>query len=352
MKGNGRKKAIFVNDTSQSYHWGCYATSMAIKHGLEDAGYDVTSFPVEVTHTGLGVAPEGVDDLSAFSAQLPTSAPALWAALQGCDLVVVNGEGTLHRFHAGPRSLLALLWTAKREGKPVHLINHSLFPSGSKLEAPQNVEEYYRACLEGVERIVVRENHSKLVYNRLGIDAILGFDCLPLFSEGLRLPNVPESIMLCGASNWSSDEAEEVGQTLSGVLKKSTPVVFLSGGPISPPEDKMHFESLRKGFPDLEFAEPENVERWLSLIAHAKLVVTGRFHHLIAAISLSAPVVMMPGNTSKSDAVCQFLGIDLPLVSNDRTLVDRVASALDRPVRTSEADLMLVRALASRNVAF
>ncbi len=82
------------------------------------------------------------------------------------------------------------------------------------------------------------------------------------------------------------------------------PLMFLSGGyRREPPEDANHFAWLKARLPDIGILRPRSIAEWLGYIAAAKLFVTGRFHHLVAAAALGTPTVTMPGNTPKVDAV-------------------------------------------------
>ena len=342
--------ALFINDTATDYHWGCYATSSVIKERLISAGYRVAPFSVAVTHRGMGNAPTSTSELSEFYRGLSTIAPDLWEALHQCAIVVVNGEGTLHRFHNGPRCLLALMWAAKRIGKPVHLINHSLFPSGGRETASNDVREYYRECLYHIDNVVARENFSINNYKELGIKATLGFDCLPIFAKRATLSKTERAIVLCGASHWSAETARSVAERLAPILfKQEVPIVFLSGGVQCPPEDRVHYEAMRSAIPGLRMVEAESAERWLSVIARAYLTITGRFHHLVAAVALSSPIVSLPGNTLKCEAVCDLFGLPSPIEPASPMLEERVQRALATPPALSDAVAEKARQLAERN---
>ncbi len=172
--------AILLNSTATSYHWRCYATSMMVFDGITRQGFAVTSVPVEVTHSGL--YPEKVDaiDSDQYVAELKRVNPL--QALFDCDVVLVNGEGTLHRFHPAPRGLLALMRFIKlRVNKPGALLNHLLFPFGGVEPADAAIENFYRECLSGVDVRVIREDASAAVYQRFG--PLAGFDACRISSS-------------------------------------------------------------------------------------------------------------------------------------------------------------------------
>ncbi len=234
--------AILLNSTATSYHWGCYSASMMLFDGITRQGFAVTSVPVEVTHSGL-VYPEKVDaiDSDQYVAELKRVNPFLLQALFDCDVVLVNGEGTLHRFHPAPRGLLALMRFIKlRLNKPVALLNHSMFPSGGGVEpADAAIENSYRECLRCVDVRVIREDASAAVYQRFGLPTVAGFDALPYFVEQFMRP-LPacEPVNLIGAASyWGKAEADAFADAVLAMRGElEGPLMFLSGGYRREPE--------------------------------------------------------------------------------------------------------------------
>ena len=45
------KKALLLHFTADSYHWGCFGTSLEIYHTLLEKGYYVDTVGVDVTHS-------------------------------------------------------------------------------------------------------------------------------------------------------------------------------------------------------------------------------------------------------------------------------------------------------------
>lgn len=56
-----------------------------------------------------------------------------------------------------------------------------------------------------------------------------------------------------------------------------------------------------------------SLKDWLTTIAEARLLVSGRFHHSIAAAFLGTPFVVLESNTPKNTALCRELGLAPPL---------------------------------------
>lgn len=353
-------QAVFLNNTASSYHWGCFATSMMLYNGLTDRGFSITSFDVETTHFGLGAsAPSSAAeiDADAYLDQIRSANPMLLRAIEDCDLVVVNGEGTLHRFHNGPRALLSVMRMAKvRLGKRVHLVNHSCFPSGAGEPADSAVEEFYRECLAPLDRIVARDLISVEVYKRLGIKAEAGFDCLPLYHDRYLkpLPKMPPRVLLGAASNWHGEAVDAFSSAFSKV-RDGLPAkpVFLSGGfRREPPEDAVHYEAMRSRIPDLEIIRPSSISEWLGWIESSPLMITGRFHHLVSAAALRTPVVVMPGNTTKNDAMCDIFKMPTPIRPNDEGFEVDLLARISKPAATTPAQVRSIVRAAEKNILF
>lgn len=332
-------RILFLNNTANIYHWGCFATSMMIYRSLEERGFHIISFDALQTHRNTGSAPTLPRDkaMRPYLTELKKTNPALVEALNASDVVVVNGEGTLHRFHQGPRALLSLMRIAKLLRKPVHLINHSCFPSGDPHPAAAEVENFYRYCLSDVDRIVVRDDWSAKAYDRWSLPAERGFDCLPLYCSCFlpSVPEMPRSVVLGGASWWNGTTAESLGRTLAKALPRRSRVIFLAGGrDKEPEEDESHFRALKKNL-ELDIVRPSTFDEWMGWIKSAEVVVTGRFHHVIAAATMSTPIVATPGNTAKTNAVSAMLGLPAPLPLHGREFEDALVERLLAPARTA-----------------
>jgi len=168
-----RGHALILNYTATSYHWGCYATSVALHESLTQAGYTVMTAPVESTHA-ITTPPASSDELKseAYQAAFESANALLCQMMRDCDIVVINGEGTLHRAHAGPRNLLAMAYiAATRYGRAVHMVNHSCFPNGDNDDAAPEVDMLYRTALAACTSRVAREPLTLERYRRWGLSA-------------------------------------------------------------------------------------------------------------------------------------------------------------------------------------
>ncbi len=354
-----KKNALILNFTANTYHWGCYGTASEIYLTLIDRGYLVNWLDVGTTH-GLAPTPAKAKDFddAQFARGFFDANKPVYHALRQADVVVVNGEGTLHRQHSGPLNLLYLMYAARRYlGKPVHLINHSFFPSGTD-QPNAKIDPLYSAIAKKLTRVVPRETASAGVLRRLGLKFEQGFDCLPRFIARQAMPSATTTsgaIVLSGGVNLLPLTAKAIAQTVRQAAGDGRRICFLTGAKSSPAqEDVGAFAVMKEAIPDLEQVNATSMKMWLETIAQASCVVSARFHHTIAAAALGTPVVTFPSNTPKVGAICEMFGLNPPLQPNDPSFVEKiqglVRDALDgRGLTITDATRQKILQLAENN---
>src|SRR5690606_2980883 len=133
----------------------------------------------------------------------------------------VNGEGSLHGLGPQAVGLLYLAHVAKtRYGRPVRLINHSCFPNDSGDSSDTVALRLYTKVYRELDRVAVREGRSHELVRAMGVDAVLAFDCLPLFvrrhGAALRPSGRaadPKRIVIAGSVAWgATDRVAAVGR--------------------------------------------------------------------------------------------------------------------------------------------
>jgi polysaccharide pyruvyl transferase WcaK-like protein len=306
------KHAVLVNFTGNSYHWGCHGTSLELYRTLTERGYYIEIVDVAKVHS-LAPTPKVVEDYDseAFLKSWVGANPELTRALANADVVIVNGEGTLHRSHNAPLNLLFLMAVAKRAlGRKVHLVNHSFFPNGD--DAPNAVlDRIYGGVARVLDHVVPREPLSKAVLERLSVPATQGFDCLPRFIERHGLAGSASrsaGIVVSGGVAFTPETCAALGKMLKRVGRTTHPVRFLTGAKANPArEDMAIFTAIRSEFPELQLADAGSMRAWLDCIGSACCLVSGRYHHSLAAAALGVPFVVFPSNTPKIGATLEML---------------------------------------------
>lgn len=309
---------MVLNFTANTYHWGCYGTSLEIYETLVDLGYYVSFVSIRTTQS-LTPRPQQPGDFNdpAFAKTFCKANPSLYAALDEADVVVVNGEGSLHHLAPGPLNLLFLMHLAKSYlGKPVHLINHSFFPGGGT-EPSNAADALYRMIAGTLDRVVPREPASSAVLARLGVKHTQGFDCLPRYLRrlGLERGRTTASVAISGGVNLSGAQAAQIAAAV-GRITPDHRHLFISGAKAYPArEDALIYTQMRAVLPSLELRNAASLEEWATVIAEAECLVSARFHHTIAAAALGTPIVLCPSNTPKTTGLCTMLKLPPPCVA-------------------------------------
>ena len=354
------ERVALVNDTSAWYHWGCTCTSVAIREALEARGAEVAALPIDAVY-GCREAPEtrAALESSATFKRFRDANPDVIERLAEADRVVINGEGTLHGVGQPARALLYLAYAAKVHlGKPVHIVNHSCFPENTAAIGDAGIAGLYRAAYEAADGVAVREEISARLLDGLGIETTLAFDCLPLFvarhhrggPAGER-----QGVVIAGSVAWSPALIESLSRLIGGLAADGVPVRVLVGARARPARDDQTFlEALRNaGIAGWDLVDAASAEDWLDVIAGARLLVSGRFHHSIAAAALGTPFVVFNSNTPKIDGLMALLGHEPPLAMADAdALRARATAILDGGEAVGDGpSLEQLCALAERNFA-
>ena len=176
------KKALLINFTGDSYHWGCYGTSMEIYQTLLDKNYYIEIISVFMTHNTSPTV-EKIDDFDdpQFFQQFQDSNPSLIQSIYKSDIIIVNGEGTLHRISKASLNLLYFMFISKKYFcKKVHLINFSCFPNGDTSK-PAGASLIYPSVLQHIDLLAPREKITSKILRYSDLKGNQSFDCLPHF---------------------------------------------------------------------------------------------------------------------------------------------------------------------------
>jgi polysaccharide pyruvyl transferase WcaK-like protein len=343
-----KKLAALINFTGNSYHWGCYGTSMEIYQSLLDRSYYVELFEAEDVHT-LSPTPENIEQFedSNFVRKLMDQNRRLYRLLSNADVVVVNGEGTLHRVGKAAINLLFIIYSAKVFfGKKVHLINCSFYPSGD--ETPNEIfDRLYGGVARVADTVVPREIKSKSILDRLNVKNSQGFDCLPRFIERHQMlgsASRNSGITISGGVNFSNSNCMAMARILNQFSNNTIPIFYLTGAKgVVAHEDKIIFSKIREICPDIQLAEAKSMRSWLDYIKQSSCFISARYHHTLAAASLGVPFVALRSNTPKINATMEMIGSPLLNVEQDNdvdTIKNFINDSLSGKTNPIESHIM------------
>lgn len=336
------KNIAFLNDTSDWYHWGCTGTSSAIKEVLAARGYNITPVPIKAIY-GVRSVPETIADFDNpqfFNSYFHENLPVTAAILQN-DIVLINGEGTLHGLSRVAITLLYLAYAAKKIcGKRVQIINHSCYPDDSAQPMQSTASGLYQGVYKLMDFVAVREHYSQSLLKELGVEATLSFDSLPLYIRSHPLvpaPNRSRTLVVAGSVAWKASGLEALVAYMRVMQSEGYDIKVLTGAKASPAlDDKMFIQALKQALPEgWVHVDAPTMAAWLEAIQSASLVVSGRFHYTIAACMLNTPCIVLDSNTPKNRAICEEAGMPAPLPYDseglEAALHERTRDALGKP---------------------
>ena len=351
---------LLLNDTSYWYHWGCSCTSLALHESLRERGLTVD--PVHITHLNA-LAPLPVDaaqfDDDGFFEAFRAANPGLVGRMTSASQVMVNGEGSLHDLGQTARALLYLAWLSRsRFGKHTRIVNHSCYPDTGA--TTPGVEALYRKVYSAMDFVAVREARSHRLLERLGIKVTAAFDCLPLFVQRHPpqwLAAGGKRVVLAGTVQLEPAMVELLAGLALAVHARGYRVEILVGANAYLAQDDMlllpALHARLRGRYTLVAATSES--EWLATIEGADLLISGRFHHSIAAACLGTPLLIAASNTAKNEGLLERLGLQAENVwispDNPGQAAERLDAMLADPQRgrVLPATLATLRDLAQRN---
>ena len=333
------RNIALLNDTSAWYHWGCTCTSYGLRSGIGARGFDIDPISIvdiyDCQETPGKIA--DYNDENFFKRFCAANTP-LMKRLAGADAIVVNGEGTLHGTGAAARNLLYLAYVAKtRLGRAVHIVNHSCYPEDSATLSNSPAKALYKLVYGAVDFIAVREPLSADVVKALEVPCVQAFDCMPLFIAGRRSAWAEGSgwgVVFSGSVAWRKDTIPLLAAQIEEFLQQDIAVSVLVGAAAKPAsDDKKFVAALRDAVPHgWELVDALSEDAWLRTIAGAALLISGRFHHTIAAACLGTPSIAFGSNTPKMEGMLALLNQAPPLDQSAENLAaqlkERIAQIL------------------------
>lgn len=339
-----KQKILLLNDTTSWYHFGCAATSTALKSSIASFGYELVSIPImeiykldNIPNTVKGFLDQ--DNVKMFFMQNPIFA----RSIMECDGVIINGEGTLHGIRPASLALLYLAFISKKFlNKHVEIINHSVYPQDDLSLDNVSKTDIYRLVYNEMDFVAIREPVSFKLMSKLGLKVCESSDCMPIYirdhyaSHGHK---DPFSLLLAGSATWlhlnvaSKDRGniEDFERGIDGLVKylysmqeRGYKVQFLYSDIDYPAKDDLELIEYLKPKISLEILSVKSTNEWLSVIENARLLVSGRFHHTLAAACLKTDFIALNSNTPKIDGLMKSLDGSYVLSYTDSKIFEKL----------------------------
>lgn len=292
------KKALIVNDTRRDRHPGCRAVMEALLVLLPRAGIQPFHFHL------VGTPWEGDDNFYIKAAQ--------------ADLVIVNGEGSIHHSNERAQSLARLASFCRFTlRKPAVLLNATLFANDAEIY--NNLRNY--------DLISLRDSASAEEAQRFGIrDAIVCPD-LSLFHDFSSIRRADDRALGAG-------ERRRIGAADSALEKVRTILEKLRS------ERRYTDVSMRRN--------DASIYQYASEIAALDLHVSGRFHGICYSLNVGTPFISIESNTPKITSLLTDLFGNANRVVDPRKLAKMDEAALLAFAQWSEAEKSVLAGMRAR----
>ncbi len=425
----------FINDTTTSENWGCRATTRMLRKQLEEAGGNIkhTMYLSEMK-SGKSLIPEKVipkkpknylqkqlgiksgllaairslgnrDHREAFKTY--ESITSLWDdipgslssfescaarirneevhtdihnSLQDCDLVVINGEGSIYDRRRKGRMILFIGYLSKEYyDTDCILVNHTAEISDPIVR--KMAEEVYPRLDDVVFREPISARKCSYILDGdteqyIGADSAFRFDPIEDVSDWCSFANRPEyysiwpdssrgfdleSPYICigGSSIFGRldrppyDPTPAFKQLIKDVERDLGPVVLTACS-----SDKRIFRPLADEL-DVPLIGPRiPVQQLVDILGNASLYIGGRWHSSVLALTGGTPLITFTANTHKTQGIVEHAGLDQH-VFEALQLHDEIDNILTvgHDLIESDEDFLVNRAtelekLAERNVRY
>lgn len=368
-------KALLLNDTTAWYHYGCTATSSALKEAIKSHIIITSLTTLSILETyKVKSTPDNYADFLRLDNyhKFTKDNKFLVKLLEENDLIIINGEGTIHDNRKAAIILLYIAYVAKINlHKHVEILNHSVYPKDNlsidnKLliltENDHDTLSIYALVYRAIDFFAIREPISTKIILEITrknfVNAeinlqVAAFDCMPIYIKNhyIRLKinkQYSKKLLVAGSAAWAvniNNLAEEIGENVEqltisdsrGNYKNFTKIMenfiiylkdmaedgfeitFLIGGNTDIPhiakDDQIFKQYLENKLSDLIKLEKfkvycaQSLDDWLHCIEESSLLISGRFHHSIAAACLGTSFIAFNSNTPKVEGLCMLLDV-------------------------------------------
>ena len=332
---------LFANDTFNTYHHGSSATSKAILNKLESTGKNIGILPMPLLCNDVSIFPLTVDDFISdeFFEIWSENNHKLIDYIEKSKSIVINGEGCITQYCAGTLNLLYFAYISKkRYNINCRIINHSLcIRNGIYTQIKENIytnEMKFRQIIKLVysemDFVALRECKSLEVLNEIIPNVgVLSFDCILLYIKNQYTPKISEEryITISGGNSITEKNVEQLAYVICEIKKKyeNAKICFLfSDIPMADTTtDLQVYDKLNNLCQtEIELMTVRTTDSWLDCILNSIIVISGRFHHSLAAYMLDRPFIAFSPDIHKLQSAIEMMGCEENMLSSELTKED------------------------------
>jgi hypothetical protein len=264
--------AIF-NDTRPVRHFGCEAVMAAIDANIGARGG-------RIIHS-QPIGRPWRDD------------PQALEAIAAADLVLVNGEGTIHHNSRGAGMLSALGPYCAARGKRCFLVNATLQANEARIVSN----------LAAFDGIWVREGRSADEMARHGVKAELCGD-LSFFHDLPRHHGAKGRGLVLDSADRRIDMA-----AIAAALRVAFVSMRYNKKGLKAYQKRLLRWQFESGKPSAIIAGINSFDQFAAFLAGRRFIVTGRFHGLCFAANCQVPFSAVPLSNWKNEAILEDIGL-------------------------------------------
>lgn len=346
-------KAVIANFTGERPNWGCQATSWELHKFCREvllpfAPTEITTVPNPPVHILDEIMERVYGDRIAEIFASPSASQSdlrfiekivdrrfgeQAARIRDSDIVIFQGEGTMgpKRHFRGVRFFGLPFLAMKLWKKPVISLNQSFYA------ARPNDLQIARNVYKDMDVIALRESRSYSMCRAVGLDQAM---LCPDMAFRARCRTDAEAAKWRGKKYFCISGSAALGQyrleeylSVLGEIARTHQIhpVFLHSkqkdSKLSVLAGKLLGEDHFGVISNSDYPSYMDV---LPILRGAQFVIGGRYHTSVMALAQTTPVVLLPGNTYKTEGLGQLLGIDIPVVipSDAQVIFENVSDIL------------------------
>ena len=346
-------KIALTNYTGDRSNWGCRATSIGLVDFLRseclppDVRLDTVPLPVSHEVDRLHEAVHGRRLRAMYASAQPSAADldlleelarerfgSHFDVVRDSDLVFFQGEGSI-----GPANylrnvrLFGLPFLASRKwNKPVISLNQTIYAAGG------SDRRVLASIFSGFDLVAVREAASYSFAKEMGLSDRLV--CCPdmAFREDRvssdRSPVGVDRGYFCVSGSAALKKLDE--KMIARAVERIADATGLAPVLVhSRKQDRDMLGTRLASSRSIGAGDMPDHHQLVSLLAGAKFVFGGRYHTAISALSRTTPVILLPGNTFKSEGIADLIGVDFRIFSPSEVSA-MAAASLDLVAREDE----------------
>lgn len=304
------RRVVLLNDTSIHNHHGCRRVVDTIRQCLASRG-------LEIIDSAPACAPWDGER-------------TLLQSVRGADLILINGEGTLHHGSKLGADLLSVVDHPARGATPVALIN-ALY---------QDNPQHWGRWMSKMSLVAARDRRSQSQIQRAGMDAE--------FVPDLSLYRPPPGQRLNGDGKcmaYGDSVYHDVKRALRKAYRKDRkerrsrlflPIrtSILHRNEHAPPGWYAWVDGYRyawnvrlSSFSDANYRISADAEDFMLDLQRASLYLTGRYHGICLSMACGVPFRAVASNSFKIEALLEDAGLKAARLSN--SVPEVIASSPD-----------------------